>query len=75
MCEGETMTVAHAICTVEPFGIRLTCACGTIQYYAGIDAHICICSTCHAHYRLTQTKDGYAVEDVAVARQRGVSRA
>jgi Zn finger protein HypA/HybF involved in hydrogenase expression len=58
------MAVSVATCHLERYGLRLTCACGTEQYYAGVDAHIYICNTCHAHYQIVQTQTGSAVEEV-----------
>ena len=60
------MAVSVATCHLETYGLRLTCACGAEQYYAGVDAYTSICNTCAAHYRIAQTSAGYAVEEVDV---------
>jgi Zn finger protein HypA/HybF involved in hydrogenase expression len=63
--KGESvMAVSTATCHLEPYGMRLTCACGTEQYYGGVDAHIYICSTCQTHYRVVETQAGLKVETV-----------
>ena len=58
------MAVSPATCQFETYGIRLTCTCGAQQYYGGVDAHIYICTSCHAHYKLAQTQEGLKVEEV-----------
>jgi Zn finger protein HypA/HybF involved in hydrogenase expression len=58
------MAVSTATAHLEPYGLRLTCVCGTEQYYAGVDAHIFICATCQTHYRIVQTSAGVEVEKV-----------
>jgi Zn finger protein HypA/HybF involved in hydrogenase expression len=58
------MARSAATCHWEPYGLRLTCVCGTEQYYAGVDAHIYICTTCQAHYQIVQTPAGVTVEEV-----------
>jgi len=58
------MATGTASVEVEVFGVRLTCACGVVQYYSGVDDGIYLCTGCGRQYKLTRTPAGLVLQVV-----------